>query len=401
MFRQSAALTRVAPSATLAISARAAELKRAGRDIISLSVGEPDFPVPDSAREAAIAAIRAGNNHYTAVEGTPELRAAVAEKFRRDNGLNYAANEVIVSVGGKQVIWNAMLATLDPGDEVIVPAPYWVSYPDMVMMAGGMPVTPMTTAADGYRLSPGELEAAITPRTRWLILNSPSNPTGAVYSDAQLRALAEVLERHPQVWVLSDDMYEHIRYTPGPFATMAAVAPALHERTLTVNGASKAFAMTGWRIGFAGGPRALIAAMGKAQSQSTSNPCAIAQAATLGALTGDQSFLAERCAAFRARRDRVVARVAAIPGLSLAPLDGAFYAYVGCEGIIGRRTRDGRVLADDAAVAGWLLDAGVAVVHGAAFGASPAFRISYATSPALLEAALDRIAGAVAGLEGA
>ena len=398
MFRSSAALARVAPSATLAISARAAELKRAGRDIISLSVGEPDFPVPESAREAAITAIRAGNNHYTAVEGTPELRAAVAEKFRRDNGLNYAANEVIVSVGGKQVIWNAMLATLDPGDEVIVPAPYWVSYPDMVMMAGGMPVTPMTTAADGYRLSPGALEAAITPRTRWLILNSPSNPTGAVYSDAQLRALAEVLERHPQVWVLSDDMYEHIRYTPGPFATMAAVAPALHERTLTVNGASKAFAMTGWRIGFAGGPRALIAAMGKAQSQSTSNPCAIAQAATLGALSGDLSFLAERCAVFRERRDRLVARIAAIPGLELAPPEGAFYAYIGCAGLIGRRTAAGGVLGSDEEVAEWLLDAGVAVVHGAAFGASPAFRVSYATSDAALAAACDRIAAAVATL---
>ena len=398
MFRQSAALARVAPSATLAISARAAALKREGRDIISLSVGEPDFPVPDSAREAAIAAIRAGNNHYTAVEGTPELRAAIAEKFRRDNGLDYAPDEVIVSTGGKQVIWNALLATLDPGDEVIIPAPYWVSYPDMVMMAGGTPVVPMTTAASGYRLDPDALEAAITPRTRWLILNSPSNPTGAVYSAAQLAALAEVIERHPQLWVLSDDMYEHIRYTDAPFATIAAVAPALKARTLTVNGASKAFAMTGWRIGFAGGPRPLIAAMGKAQSQSTSNPCAIAQAATLGALSGDLAFLAERCQAFRARRDRVVARVAGIAGLTLSPPEGAFYAYVGCEGLIGRRTPGGRLLDNDAAVAEWLLEAGVAVVHGAAFGASPAFRISYATAPARLEAALDRIAEAVATL---
>jgi aspartate aminotransferase len=398
MFRQSAALARVAPSATLAISARAAELKREGRDIISLSVGEPDFPVPESAREAAIAAIRAGNNHYTAVEGTPELRAAVAEKFRRDNSLDYGPNEVIVGVGGKQVIWNALLATLDPGDEVIVPAPYWVSYPDMVMMAGGTPVSPMTTAEAGYRLTPEALEAAITPRTRWLILNSPSNPTGAVYAAADLLALADVLERHAHVWVLSDDMYEHIRYTGGPFATIAAVAPALRDRVLTVNGASKAFAMTGWRIGFAGGPAALIKAMGKAQSQSTSNPCAIAQAATLGALTGDLSFLAERCAAFRARRDLVVERISAIPGLALAPPEGAFYAYVGCDGLIGRRTADQRVLEADEAVAAWLLDAGVAVVHGAAFGASPAFRISYATSAAALEAACDRIADAVAAL---
>lgn len=398
MFRQSAALARVAPSATLAISARAAELRKAGRDIISLSVGEPDFPVPDSAREAAIAAIRAGNNHYTAVEGTPELRAAVAEKFRRENGLDYRSDEVIVGVGGKQVIWNAMLATLDPGDEVIIPAPYWVSYPDMALMAGGTPVVPLTTAAQGFRLSPGQLESAITPRTRWLILNSPSNPTGAVYSAAQLAALAEVLERHPHVWVLSDDMYEHIRYTDGPFATLAAVAPSLRERTLTVNGASKAFAMTGWRIGFAGGPKPLIAAMAKAQSQSTSNPCAIAQAATLGALTGDLSFLAERCAAFRRRRDLVVERIAAIPGLSLDPPEGAFYAYVGCEGLIGRETADGRRLGSDEGVAAWLLDAGVAVVHGAAFGASPAFRISYATSDELLTKACDRIAAAVASL---
>ncbi len=398
MFRQSAALARVAPSATLAISARAAELKRQGHDIISLSVGEPDFPVPDSAREAAIAAIRAGNNHYTAVEGTPELRAAIAEKFRRDNGLDYAPADVIVSVGGKQVIWNALLATLDAGDEVIIPAPYWVSYPDMVLMAGGVPVIVPTGVAAGYRLSPEALEAAITPRTRWLILNSPSNPTGAVYSADALAALGAVLERHPHVWVLSDDMYEHIRYTDGRFATIAAVVPALRERTLTVNGASKAFAMTGWRIGFAGGPRALIAAMGKAQSQSTSNPCAIAQAATLGALTGDLSFLAERCAAFRARRDLVVERIGAIPGLSLDPPEGAFYAYVGCEGLIGRRTAEGRVLASDEDVAAWLLDAGVAVVHGAAFGASPAFRISYATSEALLAEACSRIAAAVSAL---
>ena len=399
MIQLSAAIQRIQPSATLGVSARAAALKAEGRDIISLSVGEPDFPVPEAAREAALAAIREGNNHYTAVEGTPALRRAIADKFARDNGLTYAPEDIIVSTGGKQVIFNAMIATVGAGDEVVIPAPYWVSYPDMVALAGGTPVPVPTRAADGYKMAADALEAAITPATRWLILNSPSNPTGAVYTAAELGAFADVLRRHRHVWVLSDDMYEHIRYGADPFATIAAVAPDLAERTLTVNGASKAFAMTGWRIGFAGGPRALIKAMVKAQSQSTSNPCAIAQAACLGALTGDMGFLAERAAVFRERRDMVVARLAAMPGLTCPVPDGAFYVFPECAGLIGRTTAEGAVLADDEAVAGWLLENGVAVVHGAAFGHSPAFRVSYATDTASLEWAMDRIAGAIGGLE--
>ena len=398
MVHLSQAIQRIQPSATLGVSAKAAALKAEGRDIVSLSVGEPDFPVPDAAREAAIRAIETGNNHYTAVEGTPALRAAIADKFARDNGLEYAPEDVIVSTGGKQVIWNALLATIGTHDEVIVPAPYWVSYPDMVQLAGGDARIVPTTVADGYKMKPEALEAAIGPRTRWLILNSPSNPTGAVYTADELEAFAVVLRRHPTVWVLSDDMYEHIRYGDAPFATIAAVAPDLKARTLTVNGASKAFAMTGWRIGYAAGPRALVKAMVKAQSQSTSNPCAIAQAACLGALTGDMGFLAERAAVFRERRDMVVARLSAIPGLTCPTPDGAFYVFPECAGLIGRRTPDGTVLRDDEAVAGWLLENGVAVVHGAAFGHSPAFRVSYATDTASLTKAMDRIEAAVAAL---
>ena len=398
MVHLSAAIQRIAPSATLGVSAKAAELRKAGRDIISLSVGEPDFPVPPAARDAAIRAIEEGNNHYTAVEGTPALRAAIADKFKRDNGLTYAPEDIIVSTGGKQVIFNAMLATVGEDDEVIVPAPYWVSYPEMVQLAGGTAVVLPTTVADGYRMAPDALAAAITPATRWLILNSPSNPTGAVFTAAELAAFAEVLRRHPQVWVLSDDMYEHIRYGAEGFATIAAVAPDLADRTLTVNGASKAFAMTGWRIGYAGGPRALIKAMGKAQSQMTANACAIAQAACLGALTGDMGFLAERSEVFRKRRDMVVERLRAIPGLSVAVPDGAFYVFPECAGLIGRRTPSGTVLATDEDVAGYLLEAGVAVVHGAPFGHSPAFRISYATNTASLTTAMDRIEAALAAL---
>lgn len=392
------AIRRIQPSATLGVAARAAALKRAGRDIIQLSTGEPDFPVPPSARAAAIAAIEAGNNHYTAVEGTPALREAIAAKFARENGLAYDPADIIVSTGGKQTIMNAMIATVGPGDEVIIPAPYWVSYPDQVRLCGATPVVITTDVTSGLKFDAAALEAAITPRSRWLILNSPSNPSGATYSAVELRALADVLLRHTHVWVLSDDMYEHVRYDDAPFATIAAVEPRLFERTLTVNGASKAFSMTGWRIGYAGGPRDLVRAMVKAQSQSTSNPCAIAQAATLGALNGDLSFLAERAAIFRQRRDLICARLNAIDGLNVAVPSGAFYVYPDCTGLIGRRTPEGATLGTDEDVAGWLLDHGVAVVHGAAFGLSPAFRASYATDTASIETACDRIAAAVAGL---
>ncbi len=398
MIQLSAAIERIQPSATLGVSAKAAALKALGHDIVSLSVGEPDFAVPDSARAAAIRAIETGNNHYTAVEGTPALRRAIADKFARDNGLVFDPQDIIVSTGGKQVIFNAMIATVGAGDEVITPAPYWVSYPDMVALAGGTPVPVPTRGADGYKMRPEALEAAITPATKWLILNSPSNPTGAVYTAAELDAFAAVLRRHPHVWVLSDDMYEHIRYEAGTFATIAQVAPDLADRTLTVNGASKAFAMTGWRIGFAGGPRALIRAMVKAQSQSTSNPCAIAQAATVGALTGDMGFLAERAAIFRERRDMVVARLSAMPGLTCPTPDGSFYVFPECAGLIGKRTAAGHMLTTDEDVAGWLLENGVAVVHGAAFGHSPAFRVSYATNTATLATAMDRIEAAIAAL---
>ena len=398
MVHLSAAIQRIQPSATLSVSAKAAALKAQGRDIVSLSVGEPDFPAPQSARDAAIAAIQAGNNHYTPVEGTPAVRRAIADKFASDNGLAFDPKEIVVSTGGKQVIFNAMLATVGSGDEVVIPAPYWVSYPDIVAFTGATPIPVATRAADGYKMAPEALGRAITPATRWLILNSPSNPTGAVYTARELEAFAEVLRQHPHVWVLSDDIYEHIRYVDAPYATLAQVAPDLATHTLTVNGASKAFAMTGWRIGFAGGPRALIEAMIKIQSQSTSNPCAIAQAATVGALSGDMGFLAERAAIFRERRDMVCARLSAMPGLTCPVPDGAFYVFPECAGLIGRRTPAGKTLANDEEVAGYLLEHGVAVVHGAAFGHSPAFRISYATDTQSLTTAMDRIGAAIYAL---
>jgi aspartate aminotransferase len=395
----SAAIQRIQPSATIAVSNRAAELKAAGRDVIGLGAGEPDFDTPDHVKEAAIAAIRAGQTKYTAVDGTPELKAAIRAKFRRDNGLDYEPGQITVNVGGKHTIFNAMLATVGPGDEVIIPAPYWVSYPDIVSFAGATPVVLRCPLAQGFKLTPEQLEAAITPRTRWLILNSPSNPTGAAYTAAELKALAEVLLRHRHVMVLSDDMYEHIVFDGFAFATIAEVEPALFERTLTMNGASKAYAMTGWRIGYAGGPAWLIRAMAKIQSQSTSNPCSIAQAAAAAALSGDQGFLKERAAVFEARRDLVVAMLNQTPGLACPRPEGAFYVYPDCSGLIGRRTPDGRPLVTDEDVAAYLLDSvGVAVVHGAAFGLSPAFRISYATDTATLEEAGRRIQRACAAL---
>ncbi len=399
MPRLSAAIQRIQPSPTIAVTNKAAELKRQGRDIIGLGAGEPDFDTPDFVKAAAIAAIHAGQTKYTAVDGTPELKEAIRAKFRRDNNLDYGLDQITVNSGGKQTIFNALLATLDPGDEVVIPAPYWVSYPDIVALTGATPVVIPCGVDQGFKLRPEQLEAAITPRTKWLIFNSPSNPTGAAYTRAELKALTEVLLRAPHVMILTDDMYEHIVYDGFDFGSIAEVEPGLYERTLTVNGASKAYAMTGWRIGYAGGPAWLIKAMAKLQSQSTSNPCSISMAATVAALNGDQSFLAARNTAFQRRRDLVVSMLNQTPGLTCPRPEGAFYVYPDCAGLIGKTTPAGGVLTDDEAVAGYLLEAeGVAVVHGAAFGGSPAFRISYATSDAALEEACKRIQRAVGNL---
>lgn len=389
---QSAALARVKPSATLAVTARARELKREGRDVIGLGAGEPDFDTPENVKEAAIAAIRRGETKYTDVDGIPELKAAVAAKFARENGLGYRTDQIHVAPGGKTVIYNALLATLSPGDEVIVPAPYWVSYPDMVLLAGGEPVTVVGHEADGFKLKPASLEAVITARTKWLILNSPSNPTGAAYTRAELEALAEVLRRHPQVWVLTDDMYEHLIYGDFDFVTLAQVAPDLAERTLTVNGVSKAYAMTGWRIGFAGGPKPLIDLMRKVAGQTTSNPSSISQWAAVEALNGPQDFIAERAKHFERRRDLVVSMLNQASGVRCATPEGAFYVYPSIEDLIGKKTEGGAVIDSDDAFAAELLDAeGVAVVQGSAFGLSPYFRVSYATSEDVLEEACRRI----------
>ncbi len=395
----SQALQRISPSPTLAVTARVMELQRAGVDVIGLGAGEPDFDTPDHVKEAGIRAIRDGRTKYTAVDGTPELKEAVRAKFLRDNSLTYAQDQVTVNVGGKHTLFNAIVATVDAGDEVVIPAPYWVSYPDVVQFAGGVPVIAPAGPEQGYKLSPAALEAAITPRTKWVILNSPSNPTGAAYTADELRALGAVLARHPQVWVFADDMYEHITYDGFRFATVAEVCPELYERTLTVNGCSKAYAMTGWRIGFAGGAAWLIKAMAKLQSQSTSNPCSIAQAAAVAALNGPQDFLAERAAAFQSRRDLVVSMLNQASGLSCPRPEGAFYVYPSLASLIGRRTPGGRVIDSDEAFVGYLLDdARVAAVQGAAFGLSPAMRISYATSEALLREACERIQTACAAL---
>ena len=395
----SQALGRIQPSATLAMTSRVLDLKRQGVDVIGLAAGEPDFDTPDFVKDAAIAAIRAGRTKYTNVDGTAELKTAIAAKFRRDNGLDYTPDRISVNVGGKHTLFNALVATIDAGDEVVIPAPYWVSYPDIVQYAGGVPVIVKAGADQSYKIRPEQLDAAIGPRTKWIILNSPSNPTGAAYSADELRALGAVLERHPHVWVMADDMYEHIVYDGFRFATIAEVCPALFERTLTVNGCSKAYAMTGWRIGFAGGPLWLVKAMAKLQSQSTSNPCSIAQAAATAALTGPQDFLAERAAAFQRRRDLVVDRLNAIPGIRCPKPEGAFYVYPDVSGLIGRTTPDGLTIANDEMLVGYLLDTGrVAAVHGGAFGLEPAFRVSYATSDELLAEACDRIAEAVDAL---
>ena len=385
-------LSRIKPSPTIAVSTKARELKAAGRDVIGLGAGEPDFDTPDNIKEAAIAAIRAGDTKYTAVDGTPALKAAVAEKFRRENDLDYAPEQITVGTGGKQVLYNAFVATLDPGDEVIVPAPYWVSYPDMVLLAGGTPV--FVACAENYRfkLQPDDLAAAITDKTKWIILNSPSNPSGAAYSRAEMQAITDVLKAHPQVHVLTDDMYEHLVYDDFQFVTPAQVEPALYDRTLTMNGVSKAYCMTGWRIGFAGGPKDLIKAMNKVQSQSTSNPSSVSQAAAVEALNGPQDFIAAHNEVFKARRDLVVSALNECPGLACQTPEGAFYVYPSCAGAIGKTTPDGKVIEGDGDFVSYLLDAeGVAAVQGEAFGLSPHFRISYATSTEALEDACRRI----------
>jgi aspartate aminotransferase len=392
MFAQSATLARVKPSATLAADAKARALKAEGKNIISLAAGEPDFDTPDNIKEAAIKAIRDGETKYTDADGIPELKDAVRGKFARENGLTYARDQISVGPGGKPVIFNALVATLNPGDEVIVPAPYWVSYPEMVRLAGGEPVSVATTVENGFKLQPADLEAAITPRTRWIILNSPSNPTGAAYTRAELRAVADVLLRHPQVWVLTDDMYEHLIFGDFEFTTIAQVEPALYERTLTMNGVSKAYAMTGWRIGYAGGPAPLIKAMAKVMSQTTSNPSSISQWAAVEALNGTQAFIKPNAKIFEERRDLVVSMLNQARGIHCPTPEGAFYVYPSVAGLIGKTAPGGKSIGSDEDFCTELLDAeGVSVVFGAASGLSPFFRISYATSTANLEDACTRI----------
>ncbi|GGY43714.1 pyridoxal phosphate-dependent aminotransferase [Parvularcula lutaonensis] len=387
----SEALGRVAPSPTIAVSQKARDLKAKGCDVIALAAGEPDFPTPEHIAEAGIKAIRDGHTGYTAVDGIPELKDAVAAKFARDNNLTYdAGTEIAVTSGGKFAIYAAMMATLNPGDEVIVPAPYWVSYPDIVKLCGAKPVIVEMKPEDGFRLDPQALEAAITPKTRWLILNSPGNPTGSVMEEPHLRAIADVLLKHPKVWVLTDDIYEHVIYD-ATFATIAQVERKLKERTLTMNGASKAYSMTGWRIGYVGGPSSLIAAMRKLASQTTTNPCSISQWAAVAALNGDHGFLAERNKAFRARRDHLLDVLGKAPGLSVNKPEGAFYLFFSCEGLLGGKVGE-RILETDLEVAEALLEEElVALVSGTAFGKAPFLRLSYAASMEELEEAGKRI----------
>ena len=385
-------LGRIKPSPTIAVSGLARELKAQGRDIIGLSQGEPDFDTPDNIKAAAKAAIDQGLTKYTAVDGTPELKQAIAAKFKRENGLDYEPAQISVGTGGKQVIFNALLATLNPGDEVIIPAPYWVSYPDIVRFAGATPVPVETTMESGFKLRASDFEAAITPKTKWVILNSPGNPSGAAYSRAELKPLTDVLMRHSNVWVMTDDIYEHLVYDDFKFVTPAQIEPGLYARTLTLNGVSKAYAMTGWRIGYGGGPVELIKAMAKLQSQSTTNPSSISQAAAVEALNGPQDFIAERANAFRERRDLVVGMLNQATGLSCPKPEGAFYVYPSCAGVIGKKTPDGETISNDEEFCRYLLEGvGVAVVHGAAFGLEPYFRVSYAASTEDLTEACQRI----------
>jgi aspartate aminotransferase len=386
------ALNRIQPSATIAISNKAMALKAEGRDIIGLSAGEPDFDTPDNIKEAAIAAIRRGETKYTAVDGLPELKKAISAKFKRENGLDYKPSQVTVGTGGKQVLFNALMATVNPGDEVVIPSPYWVSYPDIVLLAGGKPVFVPTTEEHGFKLQAQDLERAITPRTKWFIFNSPSNPSGAAYTRDELKKVTDVLVRHPHVWVLTDDMYEHLVYDDFKFTTPAQVEPSLYERTLTMNGVSKAYCMTGWRIGYGAAPEALIKAISKLQSQSTSNPSSIAQWAAVEALNGPQDFIAKNNAVFKERRDLVVSMLNQTRGLSCPTPEGAFYVYPSCAGAIGRTAPSGKTIKTDEDFVTELLAAeGVAAVHGAAFGSSPFFRISYATATETLEDACRRI----------
>jgi aspartate aminotransferase len=385
-------LNRIQPSATIAISNKALALKAEGKNVIGLAAGEPDFDTPDNVKQAAIQAIQSGKTKYTAVDGIPELKQAIVAKFKRENGLDYKTSQVSVGSGGKQILFNALLATVNPGDEVVIPAPYWVSYPDIVMLAGGAPVIIQTKLEHGFKLQAGDLDKAITPRTKWLILNSPSNPTGAAYSHAEIKVITDVLMRHPHVWVLTDDMYEHLVYDDFKFFTPAQVEPALYERTLTMNGVSKAYCMTGWRIGYGAGPEPLIKAMAKLQSQSTSNPSSIAQWAAVEALNGPQDFITAHNKVFKERRDLVVSMLNQMRGLSCPTPEGAFYVYPSCAGVIGRKTPEGKTIAtDEDFVTGLLASEGVAAVHGAAFGSSPFFRISYATATSVLEDACMRI----------
>ncbi len=392
-------LARVKPSPTIAVTTKAAELKAAGRDIIGLGAGEPDFDTPQNIKDAAVRAIAEGKTKYTAVDGIAELKQAVCAKFKRDNGLDYKPSQVSVSSGGKQVLYNALMATMNPGEEVVIPAPYWVSYPDMVLLAGGTPVIAEATLEQDFKLTPEQLEAAISPKTKWFIFNSPSNPTGAGYSRDELKALTDVLMRHPHVWVMSDDMYEHLAYDGFEFCTPAEVEPRLYDRTLTVNGVSKAYAMTGWRIGYAAGPEKLIAAMRKVQSQSTSNPCTISQWAAVEALNGTQDYIAPNNEMFVRRRNLVVEALNAIDGITCPTPEGAFYVYPSIAGLIGKTSKGGIKITDDEAFATALLEeTGVAVVFGAAFGLSPNFRVSYATSDEALAQACTRIAEFCDGL---
>jgi aspartate aminotransferase len=394
-------LSKVKASPTLGITKLALELKAQGKDVIGLAAGEPDFDTPDFIKDAAIEAIKKGQTKYTAVDGTPALKQAIIAKFLRDNQLTYKPSQINVGTGGKQVIFNAMMASVSPGDEVIIPTPYWVSYPDMVALAEGTPVFVQTTAAQGFKLNPADLDKAITPKTKWLILNSPSNPSGAAYTKAELRAIADVLLKHSHVWVLTDDIYEHLVYDDFEFATIAQIEPRLFDRTLTVNGVSKAYSMTGWRIGFAGGPEILIKKMGEIQGHSTSNPCSISQAAAVAALNGDQSFLKTWVKTFKERRDIVVELLNQIPGISCPKPEGAFYVYPSCAGVIGSKTPEGKIIETDDDFATYLLQSeNVAVVQGSGFGLSPAFRISYATSTEALKEACARIKRACEKLQG-
>jgi len=393
-------LARVKPSPTIAVTTKAQELKAAGRDVIGLGAGEPDFDTPQNIKDAAVAAIAAGKTKYTAVDGLPELKQAICAKFKRDNGLEYKPSQVSVSSGGKQVLYNALIATMNPGEEVIIPAPYWVSYPDMVLLAGGTPVVVECQIEQNFKMTPEQLDAAITPNTKWLIFNSPSNPTGAGYSRDELKALTDVLLRHPHVWIMTDDMYEHLAYDDFKFCTPAEIEPQLYDRTLTVNGVSKAYAMTGWRIGYAAGPEKLIKAMGKVQSQSTSNPCSISQWAAVEALNGTQDYIEPNNQMFVRRRNLVVEALNAIDGIVCPIPEGAFYVYPSIAGLIGKTSAAGTEITNDEVFATALLEeTGVAVVFGAAFGLSPNFRISYATSDENLVEACKRITAFCADLK--